>query len=406
MSGGGGTTTQSNAPPQYVQDQHQANLNIGNILADRPYQPYTGPRIADWTADQKAGFDATRGVAGAWQPAVNAATASVAGMLAAPAPTRTVSARSVFDQWHAANPNASDEQIRAFTRGLGYTGEFGQGGALKWLDENTVAQGTPQMQAATMDRGAVRDVSAQKFTDADLGAYMNPYTSQVIDTTLADLSRQNDQVNAATRARAAAAGAFGGSRAALMETENNRNYFDKVGQTTANLRNQAFLNAQNAIATDQNRALQAAGMNQNMDFSVGSLNTGNQQQANATNAGIQVDLGKFDAQQALAANAQRLAASQQLAGLGQLGQQLGGIDAAALLGIGQQQQGMNQANLDLAYQDFLRQQGYPVDQLQLRNGLLSGPIGSTTTSNTSTDNTGQLVGSGIGAAATIAAAFM
>jgi hypothetical protein len=81
-------------------------------------------------------------------------------------------------------------------------------------------------------------------------------------------------------------------------------------------------------------------------------------------------------------------------------------NAQALAGIGQQQQGMNQSNLDLAYSDYMRQLGYPMDQLQVRNGLLSGPVGSTSTSSTNTDNTGQMVGSGMMAAATMAAAFM
>jgi hypothetical protein len=66
---------------------------------------------------------------------------------------------------------------------------------------------------------------------------------------------------------------------------------------------------------------------------------------------------------------------------------------------------MNQSNLDLAYSDYMRQLGYPMDQLQVRNGLLSGPVGSTSTSNTSTDNSGQIAGSIMMAAATAAAAY-
>lgn len=52
--------------------------------------------------------------------------------------------------------------------------------------------------------------------------------------------------------------------------------------------------------------------------------------------------------------------------------------AAGLQGIGAQQQAMNQANLDLGYQDFLRQQNYPLQQLQiLQQGLTQMPSGGT-----------------------------
>ena len=45
---------------------------------------------------------------------------------------------------------------------------------------------------------------------------------------------------------------------------------------------------------------------------------------------------------------------------------------AALQGIGSQQRGMQQASLDMGYQDFLRQQGFTRDQLGFLGGLLRG----------------------------------
>ena len=45
---------------------------------------------------------------------------------------------------------------------------------------------------------------------------------------------------------------------------------------------------------------------------------------------------------------------------------------AALQGIGAQQRGMQQASLDMGYQDFLRQQGFTRDQLGFLGGLLRG----------------------------------
>ena len=58
-----------------------------------------------------------------------------------------------------------------------------------------------------------------------------------------------------------------------------------------------------------------------------------------------------------------LAGAQQLAGMGETAQQLGLTGAGALSQVGATQQGQAQKNLDLAYGDFLRQQGYPQEQI-------------------------------------------
>jgi hypothetical protein len=74
--------------------------------------------------------------------------------------------------------------------------------------------------------------------------------------------------------------------------------------------------------------------------------------------------------------------SRQLAGAGQLGelgeraQTLGLTGAGALQQVGATQQGQAQKNLDVAYGDFLRQQGYPQEQinamLQTFGGVAAG----------------------------------
>jgi hypothetical protein len=59
-------------------------------------------------------------------------------------------------------------------------------------------------------------------------------------------------------------------------------------------------------------------------------------------------------------------------GLGETAQALGLRGAEAVGGVGEKERGMQQANLDLAYQDFLRQQGYPAAQAKFLSGMLSG----------------------------------
>ena len=67
-----------------------------------------------------------------------------------------------------------------------------------------------------------------------------------------------------------------------------------------------------------------------------------------------------------------------------------------------QQQALNQQQLDQRYQDFLRQQGYPVEQLQQYSSLLRGvPVTPSSTTSTYAQQPGigqQLLGGGLAAA--------
>jgi hypothetical protein len=60
---------------------------------------------------------------------------------------------------------------------------------------------------------------------------------------------------------------------------------------------------------------------------------------------------------------QQLAASGALSNLGEQAQTLGLTGAGALGGVGALEQQQGQKNLDVAYGDFLRQQGYPQEQI-------------------------------------------
>ena len=108
-------------------------------------------------------------------------------------------------------------------------------------------------------------------------------------------------------------------------------------------------------------------------------------------------------------------AQQRLAGLGQagqMGQTLTNIGSARsqadLARFGQQtqtaaqQQALQQQYLDMAYQDFMRQRDYPMEQLQQYSSLLRGvPVTPSSTTSTYAQQPGigqQLLGTGLGAA--------
>jgi len=312
------------------------------------------------------------------------------------------------------------------------------------MNYNSALAGPAAMaSAAEMNRGTVRDVASRNFTDYDINAYMNPYTNTVVNNALGDLTRQNDITNNATNARAAAAGAFGGSRQAVANTINNENYLRESGNLSGNLRNQAFNTASGLIQQDAARNLQAQQMNQGMDWNVGSLNTniadqinrtnaaalnsreqfnaGNQQQANmqtaashndmtarnmaALNAGSQfntdLDLRGQGLNQAAGQNAANtwVSAANALNGMGLDQQRWNSNNANALWGMGASQQAQQQAELNNAYQQWQQQYNYPITQAdQLRAALGGAPTGTATNTPYYSNTAAQVIGGGLGAA--------
>ena len=75
-----------------------------------------------------------------------------------------------------------------------------------------------------------------KFTSGTFGAeqaqqYMNPYLSAVLDPQMKELRNQADITRIGDAGRMAKAGAFGGSRQAIMESEGNRNLLNTQAAT-------------------------------------------------------------------------------------------------------------------------------------------------------------------------------
>ena len=185
--------------------------------------------------------------------------------------------------------------------------------------------------------------------EADIGAYQSPYTQQVIETTLGDIRREQDIAQRRAQESAIRAGAFGGSRSAIMEAEATRPYVEQAARTAAGLREAGFGRALGAAESDIERQMR-----------------GRQFQAGL--------LGGLQAEQA--------------ARLGQLGQ------------IGLQQQALQQRGLDVPYQEFQRALGYGGQQL----GLLGQAMAPTTAGQTTQRETG--TGDILGTAAQLAATYM
>lgn len=94
----------------------------------------------------------------------------------------------------------------------------------------------------------------------NFSTYQNPYTQEVVNNSLNDLERARQMQMNQIGASAQAAGAFGGSRHGLVESETNRNFADRAGNLASNLRMQGFDNAVNNTFRGADAQLGAARM--------------------------------------------------------------------------------------------------------------------------------------------------
>jgi len=190
-------------------------------------------------------------------------------------------------------------------------------------------------------------VNPQTLAGTNLSPYMNPYTSAVINPTMALMEQQRQQALNGVGQQASQQNAFGGSRQGVSEGVTNAQYGLNEAQMAGGLLSNNFNQAQAAATGDITRNLTAQQLNQ---------------AAAATGAGIQANA---------ATGAGNLASGQQQ-------NWLQGMQAA--MGGQQMLTSQQQQQLNAAMQYYTEQQQYPIQQLQiLQNALQVSPYGTTTT---------------------------
>lgn len=108
-------------------------------------------------------------------------------------------------------------------------------------------QGLAGLTIPTSSMGAF---TPQSFTDTGVaGKYMNPYLEQALEPQRAEARRQSEIENLQNRAALTKAGAYGGSRQAIMESENQRNLL----QNLAGITGRGYSDAYTAAAAQFNR---------------------------------------------------------------------------------------------------------------------------------------------------------
>lgn len=173
--------------------------------------------------------------------------------------------------------------------------------------------GMPQVEQAA-------DVAARaaEFTYADpsrVQQYMNPYLQAALDPTLRAIREQQTQTMQGLGSQAQAAGAFGGSRQGVLEAQTLGRFGEQMGDVIGTGYAQAFDRATRLMGDEQARQLEGAS--------------------------------------ALSQAANQL-------------RQLGYADADVLRTLGAEERGLQQSQMDADYQQYLRSQAFPYEQLQAR----------------------------------------
>ena len=284
-------------------------------------------------------------------------------------------------------PNMFQQASNAINTGM--TGAYGEMGYRPMMIDPSAFSSGVGAGYDTVDPNAFNWEAAQT-QQADMDRFYNPYVNQVVDTSLSDIDRARQMQQNQAAAQAQAAGAFGGSRGALMETEIGRNALDQAARTGSQLRSAGFTQAANLAQQDVARRQQASQINaaQQLQATLANQSAGLQAsiansrvgQANAQNA-LQAMLANQGMQ--LAGSGQRLAAGQQLANIGNLGFGQAQDVQSNFQQQGAMQQALMQQLINAGKQQYQDYTGFPQQSLGYYSQALGAsqiPQSQTTTS--------------------------
>jgi hypothetical protein len=237
-----------------------------------------------------------------------------------------------------ANPNfasqlsPADLKNQAALKPPGFVdgGAVGVGSANQQSIPSMPVPTNPNLQPTTYGGQGITNVQA---------SYMSPYMQGAVDPAIKEAKRQAEIANQAIGAKAAQAGAFGGSRQGLMESELQRNLLNQIGTIQGQGLQKAYESGLGQFNTEQQRALEAQKMGEQ------SRQFGAELGLKGLQTGIQAG-----------------------SALGNLGQQQGYLDLATLkqmADLGQQQQQFD-------YNEFLRGEKYPYENLTFMRNMLQG----------------------------------
>jgi hypothetical protein len=433
--GGGSAPTNQNVTttsiPEYARPYVEKSLGQAAALTDisqNPYQPYQGQRTAAFTPMQAQAMQNVSGMQTAGQLTDASNLAYTAGQQGLGAQQTAAGLQNTAlgygqagagygaaaSQFGAAGAQQAQNAAQQAQRQASMYGSQGAQYGGMGMDYGAQGAGIGQRGVSAAEQGfGAGDAYRQQATSADaMGQYMSPYMQNVVQQQQKDAVRQADIARQGTQAQAIKSGAFGGSRSAIVEAENQRGLQDRLANIQATGSQQAFDKAQQAQQFGSNLGIQGlqagyqglqAGM-QGTGQGIQGAQAGMQgaglglqgvgQQIAGGQLGLQGAQTGIQGQQAgMQGTAQGLsgvqaatgagqyglqgtgAATQAAGTLGQLGQTQFGQETAitdAQMRAGQLQQGQEQKGLDLQYQQHQDSLNYPYKQLGFMSDLYRG----------------------------------
>lgn len=155
-------------------------------------------------------------------------------------------------------------------------------------DQTTAFQAIGDMRGTgTQQFGAANDALGRSMTPTYgvVGKYMNPFISNVVNATMANMQENNAQQQQGVVGNAISKGAYGGNRVGVAQAELARQQNLANQQTIAGLYQSGYDNALGAAQADKNAALQSAAGYGSLGSTM--MDTGLQQTAAQLGAGTQ-----------------------------------------------------------------------------------------------------------------------
>lgn len=302
------TFTQSTTSPPIFYGQLMSqgifpalNEEFRNRLTSQ-YTPfnYSGQRVADFNPDQELAFEIARQGVGSYLPSMTAAS----NML---------------------------------------------GGAIN-TGSNLIQTGVQQGVSGTQEAQDILRSMSGGFDPTDTTRFFNPYEDAVVDQTLSDIQDQFSVSANQLNNQAIRSGAFGGSRANLLQGELAERFGRGAAQAVGGLRRQGFSDAmRNAQLAFRGRGTVAGGLGSlsgnlaNIGIGGGGelINTASRGVGNFAN----INTGIYN---------------------------LMGGDINRLSSLGAQQQGQTQRGLDIDFANYVGSIGYPTSVIRDFGGIAAG----------------------------------
>ena len=212
------------------------------------------------------------------------------------------------------------------------------------LPSTMTTAGTNLLDLGNQAAGTSYNPVGSAFDAAAAQQYMNPYLQNALNPQLEEARRQAQITQLGNAAKSTQAGAYGGSRQALMDTETQRNLGTNLAAITGQGYNTAYDKAAAQFNADQARKIQEA---------------------------------QYGTDVGLKGLAQATTANQAAGNVGTQQAQYGLQNLTALGAAGNTQQAQNQAGLNALYNQYLEQRNYPGTLLANQANLIKGIGGST-----------------------------